>query len=669
MEIRDSEELKSIVLRNIESAKSNAEEVGSQRKKAYQYYYMKPLGNEREGRSQHVSPDVMQAVDYIKYMIMDAFTSNRDLVRFEPENEGDIEAAEQATQYVNHVMHKQNDGYKVIYDAVHDGLLLKNGIIKRYWKKDQSISKEQFEGLSEPQFNQLLSRPDIELVTLEESMIEVPVPDGMGNVIGVQQSPIFSGEVEVIKDTSRIAIESVPPEEFLISANATSLEDADFVAHYRKVQKAELLSMGYDPEKVEKVGSERHINQNNEALSRNAFDSTSTLGAVSHDADGREYVTLYESYIKVDVSGTGRIEIYKMDIANDILLDIEEVTEYPFEYWSALPIPHKFNGMSIADIVIPTQYTNSQIKRALTDYTLLTANPRYQTNLAMVNNARDLIDNRIGATISVNDVNQSIRPLDIPQISPGLFTLPEMLEQDKERVTGLSRMAQGVDSSAFSAQNHRDTIKEMTKAGSIKPSGIARNFAEMCLKKLMAAIYRLAMENETQEKIMRINGKYVPVNPGQWKERTQLSVSVALTGDDGMKRAQQMLGIAGQMRNDPMASQLFGEGQTYAMYKDIMEEAGIISPYYLENPNTTEFQQKKQQQAMAQQKAQQEQMAMTQAQLQLADKQITLTSQTNQAKMQLDKYKHDDKMGLEREKQDQVELMDTHERRMDYDNQ
>jgi hypothetical protein len=357
-----------------------------------------------------------------------------------------------------------------------------------------------------------------------------------------------------------------------------------------------------------------------------------------------------------------------MDIANDILLDIEEVTEYPFEYWSALPIPHKFNGMSIADIVIPTQYTNSQIKRALTDYTLLTANPRYQTNLAMVNNARDLIDNRIGATISVNDVNQSIRPLDIPQISPGLFTLPEMLEQDKERVTGLSRMAQGVDSSAFSAQNHRDTIKEMTKAGSIKPSGIARNFAEMCLKKLMAAIYRLAMENETQEKIMRINGKYVPVNPGQWKERTQLSVSVALTGDDGMKRAQQMLGIAGQMRNDPMASQLFGEGQTYAMYKDIMEEAGIISPYYLENPNTTEFQQKKQQQAMAQQKAQQEQMAMTQAQLQLADKQITLTSQTNQAKMQLDKYKHDDKMGLEREKQDQVELMDTHERRMDYGN-
>lgn len=667
MELDSLDNLKSAVLNNIESAQSHAEELSKHRKLAYDYYYQKPFGNEREGRSQYISPDVMQSVDYVKYMIMDALTSNRDMVRLDAENEQDVDLIEQADAYVQDVLMNDNNGYKVLYDAVHDGLLLKTGIVKRYWKESSKISKEYFEGLNEAQLNQLLYQGNVEPVSVDEQIIETPVVDPFTGQQVMTQTAFYSGEVEVSQDTSHVCVESVPPEEFLISKGATSLEDADFVAHYRRVSKADLLSWGYDQGKVDKLSPENDVELDAEQDARNPHDNVSTLGMVSNDLSSREYVTLHECYIKVDVNGQGRIEIYKVDIAGNEILDYEEVSEYPFEYWTALPVPHQFTGLSMADVSMDAQFTNSQVKRALTDYMLLTSNPRFVANTGLIDNVRDLIDNRIGATISVSDVNAAVQPLNLPQINPAILSLVETIEQDKERNTGLSRMAQGVDPMAFSAQNHRDTISQMTKAGSLKPAGIARNFVEMLYKPLIKAIYRLARENDQTGRTVKMAGKYSQINPQQWPEAVNIEVSVALTSDDGAKRAQMLLGIAGQLRNDPQASELFGASQTYKLYKDAMKEAGIVSPFYLENPDTPEYQQK-QMQAMKQQLAQQqEQMQILKQQLQLTDKQITLTSMNSQSKLELDRYKHDDKMSLEREKQDQAELMDTHQRRMDYE--
>ena len=75
--------------------------LSEQRRKAMQYYYGQPYGNEVEGRSQVVTTEVKDAVEGILPSLMAIFTTSDEIVRFEAQNPDDEEAAQQATDYVN----------------------------------------------------------------------------------------------------------------------------------------------------------------------------------------------------------------------------------------------------------------------------------------------------------------------------------------------------------------------------------------------------------------------------------------------------------------------------------------------------------------------------------------------------------------------------------------
>src|SRR5678816_1432228 len=77
--------------------------LSEQRRKAMQYYYGQPYGNEIEGRSQVVTTEVKDAVEGILPALMAIFTSSEEIVRFEPQNVEDEAAAQQATDYINYV--------------------------------------------------------------------------------------------------------------------------------------------------------------------------------------------------------------------------------------------------------------------------------------------------------------------------------------------------------------------------------------------------------------------------------------------------------------------------------------------------------------------------------------------------------------------------------------
>jgi hypothetical protein len=63
-----------------------------------------------EGRSKTVSTDVADAVEGAMPILMDIFCGSDEVVRFEPVSAEDEEAAQQETDYVNHVFMQQNDG-------------------------------------------------------------------------------------------------------------------------------------------------------------------------------------------------------------------------------------------------------------------------------------------------------------------------------------------------------------------------------------------------------------------------------------------------------------------------------------------------------------------------------------------------------------------------------
>ena len=81
-------------------------QLANEQLKAQQYYKGEPFGNEEEGRSKVISRDVATSVDGIMPDLIKLFLSGDDVVEFEALEEGQEDAARQATDLCNHIFYK-----------------------------------------------------------------------------------------------------------------------------------------------------------------------------------------------------------------------------------------------------------------------------------------------------------------------------------------------------------------------------------------------------------------------------------------------------------------------------------------------------------------------------------------------------------------------------------
>ena len=108
--------------------------LSSQRKKSLEYYMGEPLGTEIDGRSQVVSTDVADTIETILPNLLRIFTASHQVVKCEPVKAEDVALAEQATNYINYIFNKDNNGFSQFYILGLKMLLIeKNGIVKVYW--------------------------------------------------------------------------------------------------------------------------------------------------------------------------------------------------------------------------------------------------------------------------------------------------------------------------------------------------------------------------------------------------------------------------------------------------------------------------------------------------------------------------------------------------------
>jgi hypothetical protein len=128
-----------------------------ERAKAMSYY----LGDvsedmpDQEGRSKTVSTDVADTIEGLMPALMDIFAGSDEVVRFEPVGPEDENAAQQETDYVNHVFMQRNPGFMVLYSFIKDALLSKTGIVKVWWEEREEEERETYYDLTEDQFAML----------------------------------------------------------------------------------------------------------------------------------------------------------------------------------------------------------------------------------------------------------------------------------------------------------------------------------------------------------------------------------------------------------------------------------------------------------------------------------------------------------------------------------
>src|SRR5690242_18456653 len=82
---------------------NNEGDLAAERTASLRAYHGRPYGNERKGRSQVVTRDVMETVETVMPELVETFVGGDDVVEFEATQEEEEKQAEQATQYCNHV--------------------------------------------------------------------------------------------------------------------------------------------------------------------------------------------------------------------------------------------------------------------------------------------------------------------------------------------------------------------------------------------------------------------------------------------------------------------------------------------------------------------------------------------------------------------------------------
>lgn len=121
-------------------------------------YYLGNMDNDmpaQDGRSKTVSMDVADTIEGLMPNLMDIFAGSDEVVRFEPVGPEDEEAAQQETDYVNHVFMQQNPGFMVLYGFIKDALLSKVGIVKIWWEETEEEQRETYRDLTDDQFAML----------------------------------------------------------------------------------------------------------------------------------------------------------------------------------------------------------------------------------------------------------------------------------------------------------------------------------------------------------------------------------------------------------------------------------------------------------------------------------------------------------------------------------
>jgi hypothetical protein len=576
-----------MVAQIVESEISDAETFrgsGIQRdqSEAIEYYYGRPLGNEVKGRSQVVLTDVRDTIEWILPTLMRIFFGGRHVVRYVPQGPEDVEFAKQATDYAQFLGRRGNCGFLVFHDWFKDALLEKIGAITIYYEDKVRRELERYAELSEDELDELLSEEGVEPVALEETVTTeeapeppaspmpmeggagLPAPPGMppgapqvdpatGQPMPpgppmMPQEPApplevsqYEAHIRRLKPQGRIRIEGVPQEEFLIASRARRLDDdCPFVGRRTKVTYSDLRGMGFAPELIENLPTDDIHAYSQQSIERREDEQITLNTAYERPDWASREVWLTECFIRIDEDGDGYAELRRILCAGDSgikILEDDEVSHIPIATLCPVPIPHKFYGLSMADLLKDLQRIRSTLLRQMMDNIYLQNNSRYEVVEGEVE-IEDLLTTSPGGVVRVQSPGM-VNPLVTQPLGPGAFNLLEYLHGVKEDRTGITRYNQGRDASSL---NQTATgLSAIMEAANLRIEMIARIFAETGVTRLYEQLLYVMRENPVKEEVLRIRDEWVPMDPRMWRANLDVEVEVGLGTQQTAVRVDNMM--------------------------------------------------------------------------------------------------------------------------------
>lgn len=573
MKLSDSEVLYRIEQEEQIAYGINDSALSDDRALAIDYYLGENFGNEVEGRSQVISMDVQDTIESALPQLLKVFVSGDKVVEFSPKGPEDQEAAEQESDYINHVVMEKNEGYKVFYVWFKDALMSKNGYVKVFYEEVKEVDEEEYTGLTDGQLSMLVQGDNVEVLNHTaypdpsfpaELNQQAMMMQEMG-MPAPQMPMLHDVKIKVTETKDKICIENVAPENMMISVDTSSpsLFDSRFVQHREIMSRdAAAAAFGISKSKMDGIFAETNEAYQLEAIARDIYDEE-----YDRVVEGSN-ILVRDTYLRVDN------ELMRYVVIGNTIVLKEKADIIPFACITPMIMPHRHIGRSYSDLTMDIQLIKSTLLRGQLDNMYLANNGRYAISSRV--NLDDMLTSRPGGIVRVEgEPGTAIMPLSHPPLPASSFGMVEYMDSMKEKRTGVTAYNQGLDSNSL---NKTATgIQQVMNASQQRLELVARTFAETGVKDLFKLVHRLVRTQYTKPDIIRLRNKWVDVDPREWKNRNDLTISVGLGAGNKDQQLTHLMAII-NMQKEALPAGITSPDKIYNALAKLTQNAGFKNP-------------------------------------------------------------------------------------------
>ncbi len=514
-------------------------------------------------RSQVVEPTVSTYINMLLPGLMRVFTSAKVLAKFKAPVGVDPSAADLASKYISTVvLRKDNDITRSFYQWFFDAALQKVGVAKVWWEDIKEPRDDTFAGLTDEQFAMLLqSKPDAQVVGHTEASVMQTTE------MGTFQMRTHDVTLRTMVDKSKACIDIVPPEEFVISRDATSLEDAVLASHRSGIFVGELVKQGLTVDDLKDVPT---YNDFGPWSSRVPQQQIQQQRNTTPDPMLRK-VTVHEGVIRLDADGTGIRKWYFKAAGGDSKVKLIDFEPYDFQVVFAdlcpNPLPHQFYGRCPADDLAGVQRVQTALTRQYLDALYLSNTPQREVVQDWIVKPDQLMNMAPGAPVLVKQPG-AIREIKTVDISQQALSGLEYFERIAEQRSGINRQSAGLDADALQKQL-ATTAMLAQSASTAKVEMIARLFADGGITKLFRGLLNIIARYQQFERVVQFDTGPMKIDPRQWQALVDADVEI----DTG-------LGTGSRERDVSLVSAVLG------LQEKIVTELGanpIVTPKHVYN--------------------------------------------------------------------------------------
>ena len=534
-----NEEALKVILSDIDSAKKAKKDIDGKIEEWLSEFEGKPYGNETKGRSKIVVKDIKKAVEWFVPTATDPFVKKPRIVKLEGITADDVNTAKMHERLLNYQFIRKFDSYNFIHDLFKVSATEGTVIVRCGWDYEEKEEVETYENIS----------PEEAIVISE---------DGRKEIVSSKENEDGTYTLSIVE---RKVVKNQPTAEVLRNGycypdpTCTTVEDANFFAYKYESTMSELRASGkYKEEDLDDLIAT--LEREDSSLESNRNSNNRELGkdeTYVSESDANKKVTVYEYWGKLDLNDDGISEPIVATIVNKKLLDIDD-NPYPDKELPFVEIPFSKNtfafwGNPLAEFLSDNQKVRTSLMRGFIDNVAQSNNgKKYIKKGAMDAINRKKHETNVGGIIEINGDKNDFFEGEFNQISPSVFNLYELVQQEAEALSGINRTMQGVDSRG---------LNDSATGASIQQSNSQRRMMDVVrrhatgLKKIFRKWISYNKEFLSDEEVMRINGEFIPFRRDDISGEFDIDITV---GTDGIAEAkvnqitmlmQQVGGLAG----------------------------------------------------------------------------------------------------------------------------